>query len=119
MKLRVARHSSHLAPLIEFYNGLLGLENLGSFNDHDGYEGVFIGNQHWHVEFTVSAEPPVHHADEDDLLVFYCDNKTEFDGLIAKLKAHHVQEVVAKNPYWTQNGKTFLDPDGFRVVITV
>lgn len=119
MKLRVARHSSHLAPLIEFYQGLLGLENLGAFKDHDGYEGVFLGNQHWHLEFTTSAETPVHQADEDDLLVFYCSSTATYEKLVEQLIKAGTPQVTAKNPYWTKQGKTFLDPDGFRVVLTV
>lgn len=41
MHLRYARHTNQLAPLIDFYCGLLDL-NLGEFHDHDGYDGVFI-----------------------------------------------------------------------------
>jgi hypothetical protein len=26
--------------------------------------------------------------------------------------------VPSNNPYWDQNGKTFEDPDGYRVVLT-
>jgi uncharacterized glyoxalase superfamily protein PhnB len=119
MKLRVARHTNNLAPLIEFYEHLLGLEHLGSFKDHDGYDGVFIGNQHWHLEFTVSSEGPLHNMDEDDLLVFYCDSEEEYKNLVSKLTQEGVKQVNAKNPYWTKNGTTFLDPDGFRVVLSV
>ncbi|TSJ44155.1 hypothetical protein FO440_08280 [Mucilaginibacter corticis] len=72
MKLRVARHTSNLKPLISFYTTVLGLDVIGSFTDHAGYDGVFIGgkNSEWHLEFTTSANNADHHADEDDLLVF-------------------------------------------------
>ncbi len=119
MKLRVARHTKDLLPLIEFYHHLLGLENLGSFTDHHGYNGVFLGNQHWHLEFTTSSESPLHHSDEDDMLVFYCDDEQAYQLLLEKIKKTGIPELVAKNPYWNAHGKMFADPDGFRILITV
>lgn len=121
MKMRVARHTTALQPLIHFYVELLGLTVLGDFKDHDGYDGVFLGlpGENWHLEFTVSEEPAVHKADEDDLLVFYAGSAEEYQGFLAKAVSMNVPEVEPKNPYWAVNGKTFLDPDGFRLVITL
>lgn len=121
MKLRVARHTADLQPVIHFYSDLLGLEVLGSFENHDGYNGVFMGlkNMGWHLEFTTSAQPPQHQPDEDDLLVFYQQSTAEYEALIQKLEAHHVTAVTAKNPYWNSNGYTYLDPDGYSVVIAL
>lgn len=120
MKMRVARHTSSLQPLIDYYVGLLELTVLGDFKDHDGYNGVFLGfpAESWHLEFTESEEPAVHKADEDDLLVFYAGSAVEYQNLLARAASMNIPEVEAKNPYWTANGKTFLDPDGFRLVIT-
>lgn len=120
MKLRVARHTLNLAPLINFYTNIIGLTVLGNFKDHAGYDGVFIGDKNgcWHLEFTTSAEEPNHHADEDDMLVFYADTKTDYDNIISKATQYHIRQVTPKNPYWTDNGITLIDPDGFRVVIS-
>lgn len=120
MKLRVARHTTDLFAILVFYRDILGLEIIGSFNDHDAYDGVFLGipGASWHLEFTVSNEAPVHTPDEDDLLVFYVTE--ELHGTLTdKLKAAGVPEVTAKNPYWKNNGITFSDPDGFRIVISI
>lgn len=121
MKLRVARHTANLEPIIHFYHDLLELEVLGSFEDHDGYNGVFIGlnNTGWHLEFTTSAQAPQHEPDEDDLLVFYQQSVADYEALKQKLEAHHVPMVAAKNPYWNANGCTYLDPDGYRIVIAI
>jgi len=106
--------------MISFYTENLGLIVLGNFEDHDSYDGVFLGkeNTDWHLEFTRSDSNADHNFDEDDLLVFYCDSQTEFDKIVDSFKKNEVKTVDAKNPYWKQNGKTYLDPDGFRIVIS-
>jgi catechol 2,3-dioxygenase-like lactoylglutathione lyase family enzyme len=121
MKLRVARHTINLERIIWFYCDLLGLEVLGKFEDHDGYNGVFLGlkNTGWHLEFTTSAHPPQHEPDEDDLLVFYQQSAAEYEALKHKLETHNATMVTARNPYWDTNGCTYLDPDGYRVVIAL
>lgn len=121
MKLRVARHTQNLDPLIKFYRDFLGLEILGEFTNHAKYDGVFLGKQSlgWHLEFTVSDESPRHQPDEDDLLVFYLNSRQEYQRLKELFKANGIAEVEPKNPYWKENGTTYPDPDGFRVVISV
>ncbi len=42
IELRVARHTGRLAALAAFYRDGLGLEELGGFEDHDGYAGVLV-----------------------------------------------------------------------------
>ena len=34
-----------------------------------------------------------------------------------RLEGHGYQPVAAYNPYWDRHGKTFADPDGYRVVL--
>lgn len=120
MKFRVARHTDRLEEMISFYTENLGLHVLGNFEDHDSYDGVFLGkeNADWHLEFTRSESSADHKFDEDDLLVFYCDTQAEFDKIVDSFKKNEVQTVTAKNPYWKQNGKTYLDPDGYRIIIS-
>jgi len=119
MKLRIARHTNDFIAIQHFYIGLLGLDYLGEFKDHSGYDGVFIGlkNADWHLEFTMSANKPEHHPDDDDLLVFYIETEHKMNEILAKLAANKVKETKAKNPYWNIHGKTFVDPDGYRVVL--
>lgn len=120
MTFRYARHTNNLEQLKSFYIEILGLELLGGFENHDGYDGAFIGKQdeNWHLEFTQSNEVPNHTFDDDDLLVFYPNSKLEFELLKEKLEHHSVQFVTSKNPYWNENGIQFLDPDGFGIVIS-
>jgi len=116
---RVARHTDKLEEIKFFYIELIGLKLMGEF-DHQGYQGAFIGekNQTWHLEYTQSKEKPIHISDDDDLLVFYLgDNETYYE-CIKRIEKSGLKSVTAKNLYWDQWGKTFLDPDGFRVVIS-
>lgn len=119
MKFRVARHTTDLQLIIDFYTQLLELEVLGSFENHSTYDGVFLGKKglDWHLEFTTSSEAPVHHPDEDDVLVFYAQNSSEFNRIKANFDLNKQLPVLAKNPYWNQHALTYLDPDGFRVVV--
>ncbi|PJJ79852.1 VOC family protein [Mucilaginibacter auburnensis] len=120
MKLRVARHTSQLQALIDFYTQVLGLKVIGGFKDHAGYDGVFIGgaNSEWHLEFTQSEEPAVHQSDEDDLLVFYL-SAVEYSAMKNKLTELRINLLAPKNPYWAENGLTIADPDGFRIVLAL
>lgn len=119
MHLRVARHTTNIEKIKKFYVEFLGLEILGEFQGHDRYDGIFIGlpQKNWHLEFTMSDHTPEHKPDEDDLLVFYSQDQTEFDTIIFRAAEMGYTDLVARNPYWNSKGKTYQDPDGFRVVI--
>jgi len=121
MKLRIARHTSNLNRMIDFYGRIMGLKILGEFKNHQNYNGVFLGipGADWHLEFTISDNPPVHQPDADDLLVFYTATIDEFTTLKKKLIANHVKNVAPVNSYWAKSGITFEDPDGFRIVISI
>ena len=120
MTFRYARHTNNLEKIKSFYIDVLGLELLGGFENHNGYDGVFIGkpDENWHLEFTQSNEIVNHTFNEDDILVFYPNNKLEYELLLEKVKKHSVEFITAKNPYWNENGKLFLGPDGYRIVIS-
>ena len=121
MNFRVARHTDNLEPIIKFYRGLLGLEVIGEFTNHNKYDGVFIGKEglNWHLEFTRSEESPKHQTDKDDLLVFYLESEEEYISVKQKFDDNGFSSVQSKNPYWNNNGSTYIDPDGFRIVIAI
>ena len=124
MTFRFARHTNNLEKIKAFYVHVLGLEVLGGFKNHNGYDGIFLGkpNENWHLEFTKSDEVATHVFDDDDLLVFYPNSKLEFEVIMENVKQHAISFVETKNPYWKnlaiQQGKMFLDPDGYRIVVT-
>ena len=120
MTFRFARHTNNLEQLKSFYIDILGLELLGGFENHNGYDGVFIGkpNENWYLEFTKSDEIVTFNFGEEDILVFYPNTKLEFELIHDKLKTNKMEFIHAKNSYWNENGKMILDPDGYRVVIS-
>ncbi|MES2543300.1 MAG: VOC family protein [Bacteroidota bacterium] len=120
MKLRVARHTDDLEKIKAFYIDILEFELLGSFENHDKYDGIFIGKSDldWHFEFTKSNEKAKHIFDKDDLLVLYPVSILEYNKLINNLLNNNISTINSKNPYWDVNGKMFLDPDGYRIVIS-
>jgi catechol 2,3-dioxygenase-like lactoylglutathione lyase family enzyme len=120
MKLRVARHTSNLDEIEDFYINILGFERLGGFQNHNNYEGVFIGKPDldWHFEFTQSQENAKHTFDEDDVTVLYPATILEYDIFLNRLIDNNISILPSKNPFWNQNGKMFLDPDGFRIVVS-
>ena len=118
--LRVARPTDNLDKVVEFYTKGLGLEVLYKFQDHEGFDGVMLGvpGAAYHLEFTshrgyYAGRAPT----QDNLLVFYLPNQTEWLEAIARMKNAGYEPVQSYNPYWDKNGLTFADPDGYRVVI--
>jgi len=121
MKFRYARHTNNLNALTEFYTNVLGLEILGSFENHSNYNGIFIGvpGLNWHIEFTESHEEADHNPDDDDLIVFYLKSKEELDLIREKIAHFKVPIVKSKNPYWQTNGIEIRDPDNFGIILTI
>jgi len=118
--LRVARATDHLDDVVRFYLVGLGLEELGSFEDHEGFDGVIIGvsGAPYHLEFThqrghVVGGPPT----KDNLLVFYLPDDGEWMSAVDRMEAAGYASVPSLNPYWDRRGRTFEDPDGYRVVL--
>jgi catechol 2,3-dioxygenase-like lactoylglutathione lyase family enzyme len=120
MTLRFARHTNNLEKTEDFYVNILGFERMGDFQNHNNYNGVFIGKPDldWHFEFTTSNDKTNHHFDEDDVVVLYPATILEYNNLLDSISKSNISIIAAKNPYWNENGKMILDPDGFRIVIS-
>ena len=120
MEFRNARHTNNLKLITEFYSKIMGLKVLFSFENHNGYSGVFIGKlgHNWHLAFTTSKNKAEHKFDIDDLLVFYPTQKDEYDEIIKQIEVNNIKKLKAKNPYWNDNGIMVKDPDGFGVIVS-
>ncbi len=120
MNLRIARHTNNLEKIEDFYVNILGFEPLGGFQNHATYDGVFIGKLglDWHFEFTQSEAKANHTFDEDDVTVLYPKTILEYNNLVKSILENNISIITSKNPYWNENGKMFLDPDGFRIIIS-
>lgn len=118
--LRVARPTDDLAAVVRFYRDGLGLDVISEFRDHDGFDGVMLGRAGagYHLEFTRHASHPAGRAPTaDNLLVFYLPNADAWAAAVARMGRHGYRPVPSFNPYWDKAGKTFEDPDGYRVVL--
>ena len=118
--LRVARPTDLLDEVIRFYTEGIGLTVLGSFEDHEGFDGVMLGvpGAYYHLEFTRKRGHAAGRAPtQDNLLVFYVSDKQEWLQARERMSAAGYQPVPSFNPYWDVSGQTYEDPDGYRVVI--
>ena len=118
--LRVARPSDDLAAVVRFYRDGLGFQVLYEFQDHEGFDGVMLGHKAaaYHLEFTRRQGHRAGRAPTaDNLLVFYLPDADEWQRAVARLVEAGYHSVTSFNPYWDKAGKTFEDPDGYRVVL--
>lgn len=118
--LRVARPTDDLDALLQFYRDGLGFEVLYRFEEHDGFDGIMLGHRGapYHLEFTRHHENKAGRAPTlDNLLVFYLPDVAEWTAAVERMVAAGFSPVPAFNAYWDRNGRTFEDPDGYRVVL--
>jgi catechol 2,3-dioxygenase-like lactoylglutathione lyase family enzyme len=118
--LRVARPTDDIEALLPFYRDGLGLKVLFQFQDHDGFDGVMLGRPGapYHFEFTTAHGHRAGRAPtQDNLLVFYVPDQDEWEQAIRKMESAGFAPVASFNPYWDVSGRTFEDPDGYRIVI--
>lgn len=93
---------------------------LGSFEDHEGFDGIMVGaaGAPYHIEFTRRRrDPVVPSPSEEDLLVLYVPDRQEWDRRCDAMRSAGFSDVPSLNPYWDRQGRSFQDPDGYRVVL--
>jgi hypothetical protein len=98
----------------------LELQSIGSFEDHDGFDGVMLGmpGGAFHIELTCCRTHPLQPTpNAEDLLVFYIPASEEWRTACARMLAAGFRCVASFNPYWDRRGRTFEDADGYRVVL--
>lgn len=118
--LRIARPVTDLAASQAMYCRGLGLRLIGSFEDHEGFDGVMLGTAgaSYHFEFTHRRSHPVVPAPTaEDLLVLYLPSSPEWHEACANMLAAGFKRVASFNPYWDVRGRTYEDRDGYRLVL--
>ncbi|AND68350.1 hypothetical protein ATSB10_08960 [Dyella thiooxydans] len=102
------------------YRAGLGLHELGRFVDHEGFDGVILGEPKgaWHLEFVHvrgEAPPPAPHP-EQALVVYVPEHRDWLERTAAMARAGFAR-VPAANPYWERLGRCFVDTEGGRVIV--
>ena len=116
MEVRFARHTERLDEVVRFYRDRIGLLEIGRFEDHDGYDGVFLAipGTDAHLELTSGGGHTAPAPHPETLLVLYLGSREAVEETLARVGAEPVEPA---NPYWPAHGVTLEDPDGFRVVL--
>ncbi|HTN48513.1 MAG TPA: VOC family protein [Burkholderiaceae bacterium] len=120
LHLRIARPVSNLDQATDLYRRGLGLEVVGEFRDHDGFDGVMLGapDAGYHFEFTRSRRHPIRPAPTpEDLVVLYLPDAAQWTDACVRMVSAGFATVPSSNPYWDVRGRTFADTDGYRTVL--
>jgi catechol 2,3-dioxygenase-like lactoylglutathione lyase family enzyme len=120
VQIRIARPTNQLDKVVAFYRDGLGLEEIGSFENHDGYSSKMLGlpGYDYHLEFTQhEGAAAIQSPHPDQLLVFYIPDPQSIGRLVVKLGAMGYFPVPPENPYWENKSVTIADPDGYRIVL--
>ncbi|ADQ17877.1 Glyoxalase/bleomycin resistance protein/dioxygenase [Leadbetterella byssophila DSM 17132] len=119
-QVRIARPTNQLAEIKHFYGTVLGLPIIGSFEGHEGYDGLMFGlpNKRFHLEFTSQTpKPELPAPTKENLTVLYYPNEKEYTKALNRILSYGYHPVEPENPYWLNKSQTFEDPDGWRVVL--
>jgi catechol 2,3-dioxygenase-like lactoylglutathione lyase family enzyme len=122
VRFRSARPTDRLPALRRFYVDALGLSVLGEWTDHEGFDGLVVGDARagWQAEFIHEhAHPAPPAPGPEHLLVFYVADRAALAQRAAAMDAAGCRRVAPNNPYWARCGVTYEDPDGYPVVIAV
>lgn len=120
VQFRIARPTNQLTEVIRFYQQGLGLEILGKFEGHSGYDGVMLGlpDKTYHLEFTQHIDKmPLPKPTKENLMVLYFDNVEEYKKANERIQKTGISPVEPENPYWKGKSETYEDPDGWRVIL--
>ncbi|MDG3085250.1 VOC family protein [Vibrio hannami] len=118
--ISVVRKTQNLSKLHKMYKKALGFNVLAEYEDKDGYDGVVLGHKDcgYHLEFTNHpGSEPKKYETADSYLVFYLADTRKWEWTCRAMIEAGFKYVNARNPYWKRIGKTFEDPDGYRIVI--
>ncbi|EGC32285.1 hypothetical protein DICPUDRAFT_38615 [Dictyostelium purpureum] len=118
--IRFTRPTDNLKEIKDMYIKGLDFELLFEFQDHQGFDGVILGHpkEVYHLEFTHHRGTTVGKAPtKDNLIALYLPDLNEYNHQCKKLIEAGFKKVVSYNPYWDNNGSTYEDIDGYRIVL--
>ena len=116
MQVRVARHTDRLAEVVAFYRDGLGLREAGGFEDHDGYDGVFLAipGTGAHLELTSAAGTAPRNRTRRRSS---CSTSATTRRCAPPRRGSARTRWRRRTRTGRRTALTFEDPDGFRVVL--
>jgi catechol 2,3-dioxygenase-like lactoylglutathione lyase family enzyme len=120
IQVRVARPTSDLAGVVAFYGATLGLPVIGSFENHDGYDGVIFGLPDTSRQLEIlRAEESIASPTTEDQLVLYLGSAARVEEVAARMRTAGHEPRISPNPYWERSAAVcFVDPDGYWLVLS-
>lgn len=118
--VRIARPVTDLERSVRAYVQGPGFLLLDRFEDHAGFDGAMLGHPAlaFHFEFTHCRHGRVTPSPTpEDLVVLYLPDPDEWAGTCVRMIDAGFVPKPSFNPFWARRGRTFSDPDGYRVVI--
>ncbi len=96
--IRIARHTDRLTEVADFSRTVLGFTVSGTFEDHDGYDGIIlrVPGEDAEFELTTGGEHGAPAPHPESVLVLYLADQAAVD----RLRARAATVVRAANPYW-------------------
>jgi hypothetical protein len=119
IKLRIARPTDRLDAIANMYVSGLGLEVLATFEDHDGFDGVVLGqaDHPYQFEFTCQRGKPAEGSPSPEHLIVFYLNDLEWRERCVSMTDAGFRLVRSSNPYWDACGTTYEDLDSYRVAL--
>lgn len=120
MQVHIARPTDKMKEIEAFYCVGLGLQKIGSFTKHSGYDGLMIGlpSFDYHLESTAHEDgSPCPAPTNDNLLVFYIPDANVIQTIAKRLNEMGYPAVSPENPYCGEHGVPIEDPNGWRIVL--
>lgn len=121
VQIRWARPTNNLREIIRFYKDGLGLPEIGSSQEHEGYTSIMLGMPgfDYHLEFTEHVERrPLPPSPREEILVFYIPDTIRYQELIERMAKLGYEPVTPENPKWLENATMYQDPESRRVVLS-
>jgi catechol 2,3-dioxygenase-like lactoylglutathione lyase family enzyme len=118
--IRIARPTDKLERALHFYCNGLGFEILDSYENQNGFNGLIVGHKDfsYHLEFTHrSGAHQLPTPSKENILVFFIQDKNAWKEAVERMLIVGYQPVDSLNAYWDENGKTFEDDNGYRIVL--
>ena len=117
--LRIVRHCTDPVALAAQYRAALRMDEQGGFAGHDGYAATFLGwaGAGWHLAFVRAPRSRASSPELEEALALYEPDPQQWQQRVTDLERAGFVKASSPNPYWSENGASFSDIEGFRVIV--